>query len=746
MKYFIHLILLILMTGQINAQTSVKTKMKKADELYQKDGYMAAAKLYAQMQEQDKSNPELLSKLANSYRLNGNSSEAEFYYSKYLNTASKKEDQLNYAHTLLSNGKCKDAVKWYQNYINAGGEKENVHFITSCDDLNGFPIDGNVKVFNAEGLNSPYLDFSPSFYQNGLLFSSGRPISKTLKRKDLWSQKDFAGMYYSESQGNGKFKHTRNMKWDLNKKYHVGVVSFTPDKKHMYYSANNQNGKSQKKIRDLKIYIAKLEYNKWVNDGAFTHNSDQYKTCHPALSPDGKSIVFSSNMPNGFGGMDLYVSKNEGGAWGKPINLGSEINTSGNEIFPFIDASTILYFSSDGLMGIGGLDIFYALQNLDLNNWINPVNIGIPFNSNKDDLGFIVTSAGVDGYFSSNRPGGMGEDDIYYWTNLPDQNGYAKEGLVTLIIKDKITLTPLPDAVVKLIDSEDKSSGFLTDETGRIGKTFKPEAIRMVQAEKKGYQPNQLYITNNMAGDPEKSILYLEPLTTQSLTGRIMDATDNKPIAGADIYFTNGTNGQIVKATSDSDGIYEFPLECNNEYNVVAGKTDYIQTSLIIPSSEIPCTNSKSIVKDFYLNTAVKANIRKDMRKKYLGDENENFNIGRSFEVKDVLYDYNKFNIRKDADKSLADLVKLLQEYPNMEIELSSHTDSRGKASYNQWLSQKRAESAVQYIISNGISANRLRAAGYGEAALRNFCSDGMKCTEEQHQENRRTEIKILKL
>lgn len=751
-KYIIPILLLISVEffAQNEKATPVYTYQNtKADKLYNQDAYMAANLIYLKDEAKTKDDIDVQRKLAEGFKLNGLSKEAEVCYSRYVNPNSPAIDILHYAQVLLYNGRCEKAVEYFNYYKALISIDKHDNLISSCDELSGFGIYKDIVYMNAEGINSKYLDFSPVYYKNGLVFTSGRDASSTYKITDKWSNKEFPDLYFAPSLGNGKFDNPELFSWNLKTKYNDGAVSFSPDGNEMYYSSNNKNGKSKNGIKDLKIYIAAKGNEDWYTKMAFPFNSSEYATCHPAISPDGASLVFASDMPGGFGGMDLYISKkSDAGVWENPVNLGSDINTSGNEIFPFIDQNNQLFYSSDGLKGLGGLDIFTATKVDRDFKWITPTNLGIPFNSNKDDLCFISASGGREGYFTSNREGGVGEDDIYYWRERsfnPDKNK-ENEAQFTLIVKDKETKETLKDVRLNLFNESSESQSILTTPNGTPGRPFKVNEFKFAECLKTGYKPNHFYFVPEMATNQEKATIYLEKEPLQTISGKVLDNKTKLPIGNADVVITNLGTNEDIKIKSDPDGTYQTNLICNSNYTILSSKPDYSVNQIVLHADDLQCSSGSNLKKDLYLNPLENLVAKKELSKKYLGDEKAEFKEGRSFEIKDIYYDYDKFFIRKDAAISLDDLVKLLKTYPTMEIELSSHTDCRGTDEYNMKLSQERADAAVKYIISKDIAGGRIKSAGYGESMLKNNCKDGVNCTEEQHQENRRTEVKILRM
>ncbi len=739
-------IFFLLVTLTVNAQTAdVKDQIPdiRAEKYYSIEGYQKAIDIY-EKEDPAKMSRETQLKVANAYRLNGNSVMAAKYYALCINESSKPQDVYNYAQVLLSNGKCHESIPYFNTYMRSAGEKSMNNVISSCDELERFPVNNYVDITIAEGLNSKWLDFAPVFYKNGLIFTSGRPNNLNTKNKDYWSGKPFMDVYYAEAQGNGKFETPGLLSKTLSTKYHDGAATFTPDGNEMYYSSNNRSGKSKKGIKDLKIYTAKLINGSWTNSDAFPFNSDDYDNCHPALSADGNILVFASDMPGGQGGMDLYVSFRKKNIWSRPVNLGKQINTPGNELFPFIDARGTLYFSSDGQKGMGGLDIFSAAMEKSETIWSTPVNMGRPFNSLKDDLSFIVSTSGLDGYFASNREGGMGEDDIYYWTNKPDYR--PNQGLLAIKVLDTETNMPVGDARVNLFDEHSQSTGYLTNQDGLIGKDLSRRDVKFIEYKKDGYETGLKYLSDDMPSKPQYTIIYMKPEKGQLISGLVTDKSTGRPLPGAEVFVSGMPNGPFKSVITAPDGTYSIKVPCVGEYKLAATKQDYVKSERNLMADEIPCNVSNAVVRDFALSPYMMNDKRRELSASFLGDKDAMFEAGKTFEVKDIYYDYNKSNIRKDAAKVLDKLVDLLREFPEMEIELSSHTDSRGTDGYNQKLSQSRADSAVRYLESKGISSSRMRSAGYGERVLKNDCADGVNCNEAQHQENRRTEIKILKL
>ena len=455
-------------------------------------------------------------------------------------------------------------------------------------------------------------------------------------------------------------------------------------------------------------------------------NNDEYSVCHPSLSKDAKTLYFASDKPGGYGGLDLYECTREiGGPWSTPVNLGPKINTSGEEGFPFIADDGTLYFASDGHGGLGGLDIYSTTQvktGNKLSSWTDPENLGAPVNTSSDDFGYIIYKDNKTGYLCSNRPGGMGDDDIY---------SFIKKG-ITLngIVYDANTGLPIADAeVIQKEDGVEKGKT-KSDKDGNFTFPGIPGKKYTFNATHPGYLPAE--IVYDAKEKPELIKIPMEAEGGISLEVTVIDKKTRDLLEGAKVILTNLSTNKNETCAAAKDGKCTFTLEPNTSYRIEASK-----------ETGEPDTKYLSV-------TATQSTIgKKAPATLYSVLELEKVKKGVAIKIENIYYDLDKWFIRPDAAKELDKLVKVLKDNPTLEIELSSHTDCRATAKYNQQLSSKRAEAAVNYIASQGVDAKRMIAAGYGESRLVNKCAcEGtyvVPCTEEQHQENRRTEFKILK-
>ena len=277
---------------------------------------------------------------------------------------------------------------------------------------------GQVAIKNLAALNSNDMDYCPLIYKDGLVFTSTRKHKGQNKKLFKSYKKKFSYLFFSKRDTRGQYHKPEPLEGAINGRYHEGAATFNKEGDVMFFTRNNNNGKNKFGKIDLKIYTAKNIKGNWNDTNEIKAiNGDGYSTCHPSISSDGKRLYFASNRNGGYGGMDIYVSYFLDGEWQYPINLGPEINSDGNEIFPFIDDTNQLYFSSDGHEGNGGQDIFKSvwLDTKDDESWSKAANLGLPFNSIKDDFGFSIYNNNQEGFFTSTRAGGQGHDDIYTW-------------------------------------------------------------------------------------------------------------------------------------------------------------------------------------------------------------------------------------------------------------------------------------------------------------------------------------------
>lgn len=730
-------------------------------------------------------------KIAECYRKLGNWNEMEYWYGHVvLLSNSDPMAKLYYAQALQANEKYPQAKKWVELFLKENpGHLQGQLLLKACNEnvVQNLRASGALyKIEHVKELNTDKDEFCAIFYkEDRLVFVSNRDDNKSpTVRTNAWDSKSFTGLYFSKIKltdpATMKYSYTKPEKFSksLNSKYHDGPASFNPDGTEVYFSSNNREGRSQDDIVRLKIYRATGSDEAWGEPKGLTVNSDDYSVLHPSLSAKGDMLFFASNMPGGFGGMDLYVSYMEGGNWSPPVNLGPSVNTEGDEVFPFIHEDGTLYFASNGLTGLGGFDIYLSKENYG--TWLEPTNLGYPINTVSDDFGIILNKQKTHGYFSSNRNGGKGGDDIYTFTKLSVE--------VEVLVSDALTGMPIEGAEVVSSCSAVKS--FTTNADGKVLMEIALDKTCDFAAEKNPYKPNSVRKSTKDLTPGELLVVQI-PLQVEKVydvVGKVIDGRTNESLGGVIVTLISVCDNErdsLVTSTSN-DGQLEFKEireEC--DYLVRFRKLGYIDAVLTFSPSKIYKDSTDTIK----LNMAMfctdgecgnptpdpnpnpncitcppvpitddcKTVIGKD-KQKYIICNNDTTaritpdgdtvynkprpNVGPK-ELVNIYYDFDDASIREDAMPELNRLILFLEEYPNAKILITSHTDARGSKMYNRRLSNRRAESVVRYLIQYGISKKRLKAKGMGEDVMINDCYDGVDCTEEQHQENRRTEFQV---
>lgn len=614
-------------------------KQKKADALFNSFSYVNAIDAYKEMLANNYNAEYAKRRLADCYSMLRDPENAAVYYADVVKQPNiDSEYYLNYALALRALKKYDESEIWIAKYKETGVVDSRIqkilndkNFLTNIYNIKKQYFSKNVP------FNSALSDFGAYQFGNEITFASSRDEGVGIKRTYTWNQQPFLDIFQLTKDGDN-YTEAEKIKGDINTRFHEGQISISKDGKTMYFTRNNFNkkqGKDANGTNNLKIYKAiKDNDGKWGNITELPFNSDNYSVGHPSLSSDGKLLYFASDMPGGKGKSDIYkVAINEN-SFGTPENLGDKINTEGNELFPFVHTDGNLFFSSDGLQGLGQLDIFTTVLD-DNGNLQEIINLGEPVNSNMDDISFFLNDSGETGFIASNREGGMGDDDIYGFDRIPL---FSLNGRVI----DAVNKLPIKDARVVVKDVNGNLIGDLTaDENGKYKINVDRETTYTVEASHPKYQP--------------------------------------EPVQIADTRNSKGTNSVTVN----------FELDPVQDIDVLAG-----------------------------------------------------------INIENIYFDFDKYNIRSDAQIELEKIADLmLTKYKNMEIEIGSHTDSRGSFKYNEALGIRRAISTYDYLISRGIDPKRIKKhEGFGEYNLVNDCGDGVDCSEVAHQLNRRSVFKVLSM
>ncbi len=557
-------------------------------------------------------------------------------------------------------------------------------------------------------------EFAAVPYEKGLVFVTSEFNTGFLARKDTWTGQNYyelsyikdANTPYESYSAIDKLKNNDIWNEIEHTHSHDGPISFNKDFSQALLTRNFEELDTIARVKysRLKLSLFKKENGKWIEDETFNFNDKHFSTGHGVFDVNG-NVIFASDRPGGLGGSDLYKVSFADGKWSAPSNLGINVNTASDELFPFVDSNGTLYFSSKGWIGLGGLDVFSA------NTAGIPTHIGIPINTSSDDFAFFLNAETGTGYLSSNR--NSNKDQIFKISTPV----YDIELEILLTACDK---KPIENATIEIKNKlNNTATSQTTDKEGKV--KLKP---RLKDQFEISYAGNELYTASkkesfNATAEGKFNIGLSSNYLKSTQTVTVVDE-NGKPLVGSLIQIRS-TDNTVKKANATQDGSYSWSRT----------NTESILT-------EINCNamnyNDQSI-KLSGMDCNAPQNYRITMRK--MSDEN-------FIKLDLILYDFDKYFLRQASEKELEKLVQYMKERPELVVELSSHTDCRGTDPYNEVLSQNRAQSCVNYIIKKGISKDRIVAKGYGEKQLTNKCSDGVNCTEDEHQANRRTELRFI--
>ena len=646
--FLLFLIIIFLLPDQVLSQ---KLTTKLADKSFDDFAYIEAIGLYEYAYQRDTTDNYVVKRLSEANRNIGNTEEAERWLKKLIDRhVEEPEDIFNYSQALKSNGKYLIAEQWLKEYSELRPEDGRVNIQVSLLEYIQFLMrdSANYEILNTT-INTVGSEMGPAFYKDKLIFSStsiGTKSGATYK----WNELPYLDMYSAKIGPYGDLSSVAAFAPKLKTPFHDGPVSFDQKKDIIYFTRNSfSKGKaSQSKdgVTNLKIFQGKLEEGDWKLTGSFRYNSDEYSVGHPSIDKKGTVLYFASDMPGGYGKSDIYFSVYMNGQWSKPFNLGPKVNTEGNEFFPFMSNDGVLYFGSNGHGGLGGLDIYFSVPEQGVFNTIE--NMGFPVNSPRDDFGLALDSTGMKGYFSSNRSGGKGNDDLLF----------LKIKHVPVIIR----------GVIKDRDSKDI-------------------------------------------------------------------------LADANISVINESGNTIFTSVTRNDGQFEFEVNKGQEYLIKVTKELYFENEKSVGTSTL--RPNDEVFSEIFLEHKIE-------------EISDNYPAPKSIEEEDgvalqvveleyINYNLDRTDINPDAAATLDKLIALMKEFPDLEIRIESHTDSRGSDEYNMLLSKKRARAAFDYVVLKGIDPSRLMYKGYGETRLLNNCTNGVDCTEEQHEVNRRSIVKVVR-
>ncbi|WP_418637357.1 OmpA family protein [Winogradskyella sp.] len=651
MKTISKYILLTFVLAFSSAVFAQNGKIQSVKDDYRDFAYVKTSEVLLEVANKGYKSAGLFQKLANSFYFQNKMKEAAKWYGELMNMNEVIDPEYYFRYALALKG-IKDyeaSDKWMEKFNELKpNDLRGKAFLSKVDyksDIEELSRD-DIELLNLE-INTELSDFGTTEYETGIVFASARGGG----RKYRWNEEPYLDLYYVEKTEDDTFGEVKSIEGEVNTKFHESSAVFSPNGKYMFFTRNNYHRLKYKEddtgINRLQLYRATLnEDGHWDNIHKVHFNSVDYSVAHPTLNVTGTKLYFASDMPGTFGQSDIFVvDVNDDGTLGEPENLGSSINTEGQESFPFMNTNGDLYFSSTGFPGLGGLDVFKS-EGIDEkiktgSNRNFPIeNVGKPVNSEWDDFGYYENLVTKRVYFSSNREGGKGSDDIY---------------------------------------------------------TFEVPEIKLL------------------------------------VEGVVQDMNTEELIPNSTVILYNEDGVEIARQTVGEDAYFKFEVDPKKEYLIRVEKEKYTSDE-----KRFTTPNKNQELKMELL-------IEKDEQQIEPCDD-----LAKVLDIPIIYFDFDKSNIRYDAEIEIQKVLAVLTKYPTMHIDIRSHTDCRGPAAYNEKLSDRRAQSTRQYLIKKGIAAERLTAKGYGEARLVNDCgcepSNNSHCSEEEHQLNRRSEFIITSI
>ncbi|MEN1785547.1 MAG: OmpA family protein [Bacteroidota bacterium] len=699
------------------AHLSAQDEVKRANDLFHRTYYMDAIPLYEEALLHHRSQP-LVHNLADCYYHTFAMEKAAKWY-QYLIDTYQASDPLLYfrlSEALKAMGNLEEAYKTLRDHYIATGSNEKLSELTDIVTyLDNVAAIGKRFAIDPLALNTSNSEFGAQQIGNELWYTATKKAENAKTYR--WNNQQYLDLYTHPMDSlHMDDSVSRSLSTAINTRLHEGAFALSPDGKTLYFTRNNlKKGKRQTdehKISNLKIYTAKLEGNQWTNVTALPFNSDSFSNEHPALNPEGTQLYFASDRPGGFGGFDLYsVSIGPNDTYGPPTNLGPNINTDKKEQFPFIGADHTLYFSSNGHPGFGSLDVFKSTPQGGV--FQKPDNLGLPLNGGFDDFSFVIDKAGVNGYFASNRPTGKGSDDLYQFKITKPLLIEDCQQYIAGTITDRTTTTPLEAALITLLDGEGNQIDSL--KTSSSGSFKFPVACGQkytVKAQKEGYEDNE-------------KILF---------TDKVRQATKD---ASMTLY-----------ADEERQKAEQLALEAKQE----AEKRRVEEEKRIAAAEVAKKKKEAQIAADLLAKRQQEAEeqAKREKAKKIeaiiaADDRIEKKEDRTLLKTPEIHFDYGMWYLRRETRERLGQVVVTLKENPSIVIEIGSHTDIRGSSTSNRELSQRRADAAKEFIVKQGIAAERVIAKGYGESEPIVTCPKTVTCTEEDHEWNRRCEFEVVR-
>lgn len=753
MKSSIYLAIISVLIMSFCNQTSAQGfKLKQANKYYKELNYQEAIKLYEQILKRKKLAHDALLNLPECYRKTGDYQKAENIYSLAISNIEdiNPEVYFYYGLCLLSNSKTSEALAAFEEFkkLNPADTRAN-KLIASCNDSIRNVIENAGALYNVrnvEEINTQFDEFGVTIYKDGIVYCAERDTAKgPYLIRNSWTGRPFTDVYTIDA----KIKDARKKEYQYGKekpfanvvksKFHDGPVTFADDST-MYFTANFKKKSVKNNVFNTQISKVTKTGEKWSKTPDIQYISDlRYSVAHPTISTKGDKIYFSSDMEGGFGKMDIYVAYLENGSWSDPINLGPEINTEGDEVFPWLDYDGTLYFASDGHSGLGGLDIYSSEGSRG--KFSTAQNIGSPINSNFDDFSFSIDSSRLFGYFSSNREGGKGLNDIYSYTKLALN--------AELLVFNKQNGKPFSNVLVKT-DCFPRDE-YYSDNDGKIFISLPLNRDCQFTLTSSEFADTTILVSTK-GFDLGAQLFFKAPIeagqTILTLNGNLVNDKTGSPISGAKVELLSNCETASLVSNTDSYGNFSFKIKANCQYVIKGMNEGYFTSAMNLN------TIGQRRDTTYFFNIKMTEFFKDASANQYNQNNNGNINPDGTInlngdssliQIENIYFDYNSAVIDINRSAGLVKLLDLMKNNANINVHINAHTDSRGDITSNLNLSQRRAKAIADYLVNKGIQPSRMTFEGSGESKLQNGCRDNVNCTEEQHRVNRRTEFTVKK-
>ncbi|RXQ96529.1 hypothetical protein EO244_02550 [Ancylomarina salipaludis] len=688
-RYILFFLLVVFSSASFSQSLSVRSGDREFDDF----NYKKAIEYYEYSLRRDSNNVHVLRRLAQSYHKMKHDDMALEYFEVLAKNENKEDsDLILFGAFLKERGQYAKAKLIYQQYLERHPDDQAVKKeIENVIKFENETLKDLICELKPSPFNTIYSDFSPSYYKDNLIFCSGRKSKDYRDDRYEWNGEYFLELFLFDASKEPT-KQIVRFGNGIGTKYHEGAVCFSSDFKTMFFTRSNyfkgKLNRDENGANNLKIFIAEEKNGRWKVSGEFPYNSDAYSVGHPSLSIDGKTLYFVSDMPGGFGGTDIYRSYFRDGEWSKPENMGSRVNTKGDEMFPFFNSRNSLFFSSDGHAGKGGLDLYVV--NTDGREF-EVGHLGSPMNSSSDDFSIIINAEGRIGYFASNRSGGVGEDDIYSFE-------IEHENRVNILIRDSLDVNEVVPDQIRILKPEGIDVNYNADKK-RFSFEIKGEQAYRILIEKQGYYSIDTVLYSHIL-DPE--LTHTFKLIKRPSVEKVNVNFALKDFKSGDLItpdILQIIEPEIIDLHPESGfGNYSVELDKNTDYRVFAKKEGYYAIDY-----SFFCSDSLANVNHELLMRLMSD---KDIEKEFLPEE-----------LATVYFDFDKSEVKPEAFENIKKVVDLLKSNEKLMVTLVARADARGTSEYNDALAFRRAAATREFFVRGGIDIKRVVILALGETS-----------------------------